>query len=173
MSKIEDILAKMAERSLEQQDQILQQQGQIAGLIDAIKTMPGVLNPVAVQVQPAVIDPAIARADKVQRLSMSMRKTNRIKEFKGNDSDIRIFIKKFEGELETLKPMVGIADNLTDLEYIPIFRALLSFSVLERVEQVFRKDTGNIKTWGSITIKDLHKLMVEEFGVKHTDVAMC
>ncbi|CAL4067179.1 unnamed protein product, partial [Meganyctiphanes norvegica] len=88
-----------------------------------------------------------------------------------NDSDIRVFIKKFEGELETLKPMVGIADNLTDVEYIPIFRALLSFSVLERVEQVFKKDIGNIKTWGSITIKDLHKLMVEEFGVKHTDVA--
>ncbi|CAL4100991.1 unnamed protein product, partial [Meganyctiphanes norvegica] len=114
MSNLEEIIAKMAERSLEQQ-------GQIAGLIEAIKAMPGVQNPVAVTVQPAVIDPAIARADKVQRLSMSMRKTNRIKEFKGNDSDIRIFIKKFEGELATLKPMVGIADNLTDLEYIPIF----------------------------------------------------
>ncbi|CAL4149839.1 unnamed protein product, partial [Meganyctiphanes norvegica] len=112
MSKLEEILAKMAERSLEQhersleqQAQIAQQQSQIAGLIDAIKIMPGVQNPVAVTVQPAAVDPMIARADKVQRLSMSMRKTNRIKDFKAsNDSDIRMFIKKFEGELETLKP---------------------------------------------------------------------
>ena len=34
-----------------------------------------------------------------------------------------------------------------------------------------KKDAGNIKTWGTITIDDLHKLMIAEFGVKHTDVA--
>ncbi|CAL4121620.1 unnamed protein product, partial [Meganyctiphanes norvegica] len=96
----------------------------------------------------------------------------RLKVFKAsNDSDIRMVIKKFEGELETLKQMVGIVDDLTDVEYVPIFRATLDFTVLERVEQVFKKDIGNIKTWGSITVKDLHKLMIEEFGVKHTDVA--
>ncbi|CAL4219092.1 unnamed protein product [Meganyctiphanes norvegica] len=147
--KLEEILAKMAEQSLEQQAQILQQQSQIAGLIGAIKIMPGVQNPVAVQVQPAAIDPIIARADKIQRLSMSMRKSNRLKVFKAsNDSDIRMVIKKFEGELETLKQMVGIVDDLTDVEYVPIFRATLDFTVLERVEQVFKKDIGNIKTWG-------------------------
>ena len=101
-----------------------------------------------------------------------MRKSNRIKVFKANnDSDIRKFIKKFGEELKSLKPMVGIDDALTKEEYVPIFRASLDFDVLERVEQVFDKDAGNIKTWENIAIDDLHKLMVAEFGVKHTDVA--
>ena len=170
--KLEETLAEMAEKSNEQQSQILQQQNQIADLIEAIKLMPGVQNPVAVNVQPAPIDQAVVRAEKVQRLSINMRKSNRIKVFKAsNDSDIRKFIKKFGEELKSLKPMVGIDDALTKEEYVPIFRASLDFDVLERVEQVFNKDAGNIKTWGDIAIDDLHKLMVAEFGVKHTDVA--
>ena len=94
--KFEEFLTKMAEKSNEQQAQILQQQNQIAGLIETIKQMPGIQNPVAVQVQPAVIAPAVARAEKVQRLSTNVRKSNRLKVFKScKDSDIRIFIKKF------------------------------------------------------------------------------
>ena len=66
--------------------------------------------------------------------------------------------------------MVGINDDLNK-EYVPIFRASLDFSVIERVEQVFKKDPVNLKTWDTIEISDLHKLMKEEFGAKHTDVA--
>ena len=146
-NKLEELLAKMAEKSDEQQAHMLQQQNQIAGLIETIKSMPGVAAPVAVQVLPAALDPLVARAEKVQRLSMNMRKSSRLKVFKAcNDSDIRIFIKKFQGELETLKQMVRIVDALTKEEYVPIFRASLDFTVLERVEQVFKKDIGNIKT---------------------------
>ena len=151
-NKLEEILAKMAEKNE-------QQQMQIAGLIETIKNMPGVAAPVAVQVQPAAVDPLVARAEKIQRLSMNVRKSNRLKVFKAcNDSDIRIFIKKFQSELETSKQMVGIADALTKEEYVPIFRASLDFTVLERVEQVFKKDTGNVKAWDTITIDVLHKL---------------
>ena len=39
------------------------------------------------------------------------------------------------------------------------------------MEQVFKKDANNVKTWNNIAINDLHKLMKDEFGVKHTDVA--
>ena len=78
------------------------QQQQIAALIEAINIMPGVQNPVAVTVQPAVVDPALIRAEKVQRLAMSMRKSNRIKVFKASgDSDIQIFLKRFGEELIT------------------------------------------------------------------------
>ena len=37
--------------------------------------------------------------------------------------------------------MVGIDNDLTKDEYIPIFRASLDFSVIERVEQVLKKIT--------------------------------
>ena len=93
--RIEELLASMAQKSEEQQAHILQQQNQIAGLIEAIKLMPGLAQPVAVTVNQAAVDPLVIRAEKIQRLSMNMRKSNRIKIFKAcNDSDIRIFIKK-------------------------------------------------------------------------------
>ena len=134
--------------------------------------MPGVAAPVAVTVQPAQVEANVVRAEKVQRLAMSMRKSNRIKVFRHtNDSDIRKYIKKFNEELKSLKPMVGINNDLTQPEYVPLFRASLDFEVIERVEQVFVRDAQNIKTWGNITIEDLHKLMITEFGVKYTDVA--
>ena len=64
--RLEQILAKMAEKSEEQQAHILQQQNQITGLIEAIKLKIGIAAPVAVTVQPAVVDPLVARAEKIQ-----------------------------------------------------------------------------------------------------------
>ena len=160
----------MAEDMKKMAETVALQQAQIADFINVIKAMPGIQNPVAVNVQPAIVVPAVVRAEKVQRLAMSMRKSNHIKIFKF-DSDIQIFIKKFGEELNTLKQMVGIDNDLTKDEYVPIFRASLDFAVLERVEQVFKKDAQNVKKWEDITIADLHKLMKDEFGAKHTDVA--
>ena len=167
--RLEQILATMAEKSEEQQATILQQQNQITGLIEAIKLMPGVQHPVAVTVEPAVIAPDVIRAKKVQKLALNMRKSNRIKIFKANnDSDIKLFIKKFDEELKSIKLMVGLPDDLNKEEYVPIFRASLDFTVIERVEQVLKKLA---KTWATISINDLIKLMKDEFGAKHTDVA--
>ena len=151
---------------------VVQQQNQITSLIDVITNMPGVSAPVAVTVQPAQVAADVVRAEKVQKLAMCMRKSNRIKVFRHtNDSDIRKYIKKFNEELQSLKSMVGINDVLTQVEYVPLFRAALDFNVIARVEQVFVQDAQNVKTWGNISIDDLHKLMVSEFGIKYTDVA--
>ena len=131
----------MAEEYMKQLvETVALQQGQINNLIETIKLMPGVQNPVAVTVEPAVIAPDVIRAEKVQRLALNMRKSNRIKIFKANnDSDIKLFIKKFDEELKSLKLMVGIVDDLTKEEYVPIFRASLDFTVIERVEQILKK----------------------------------
>ena len=78
------------------------QQDQITSLIDVIKNMPGVSAPVAVTVQPAQVEADVVRAEKVQKLAMCMRKSNRIKVFRHtNDSDIRKYIKKFDEELKS------------------------------------------------------------------------
>ena len=68
--EIKDLVAKMAERTEQQQAQIMQQQQQITGLITAIRAMPGIDQPVNVTVQPAVPAAAVIRAEKVQRLPM-------------------------------------------------------------------------------------------------------
>ena len=167
--KLEEILTRMVSKSEEQQAQILQQQNQITSLIQAIQQMPGVQRPVEVTVNPAVVAADAIRAEKVQNLALNMRKSNRFKIFKVHtDSDVKLFIKKFDEELKSLKLMVGIDDDLTKEEYIPIFRASLDFSVIERVEQVLTK---NNKDWANVSIAELIKLMKDEFGTKHTDVA--
>ncbi len=80
--KLEEILAKMAEKSDQQNDTIQQQSVQIASLLTALQSMPGINNPINVTVQPAAQNDAAVRADKVQRLAIGLRKSNRIKDFK-------------------------------------------------------------------------------------------
>ena len=165
---IEKLMATVAQ----QQASMKQQQDQIFGLVDTIKAMPGVSNPVSVTVNAPPVDPDVARAEKVQKLAMCLRKSNRIKVFKHtSDSDIKLYIKKFDEEIRALKPMVGITNALTDAEYVPLFRATLDFCVLERVEQAFKKNPAAVLTWNALTKDQLHKVMTEEFGVKETDVA--
>ena len=57
----------MAEEYMKQLvETVALQQKQIANLIDAIKLKIGIAAPVAVNVQPAVVDPLVARAEKSQ-----------------------------------------------------------------------------------------------------------
>ena len=51
-----------------------------------------------------------------------------------------------------MKVMVGLDENLTRDEYVPIFRACLDYPVVERVGQVL---TSKNKTWENVTIEDL------------------
>ena len=80
-------------------------------------------------------------------------------------------LKKITEEIRSLKVVVGIDDDLTREEYIPLLRASLDFNVIKRVEQVFVQNPNSIKTWENISVEDLHKLLIDEFGVKITDVA--
>ena len=116
---MEVVMKKLIETIEHDKERAAQKDEQIKSLIESIRLMPGVQNPVAVNVQPAVIDPVVVRAEKVQRLAMNMRKSNRIKIFKASsDSDIQIFLKKFGEELNTLKQMVRIVNDLTKDEYL-------------------------------------------------------
>ena len=143
----------------------------VASLVETIKAMPGVQGPIAVDMRPAQPPTAAEiRAEKVQRLAVSMRKSNRVKPFKF-DSDILVFLKRFQEELTSLKSITGIDFQLSKDEYIPILRVSLDFAVLDRLEQRFKRDDQNVITWAAVTIDELHKVMKEEFGQKQTDVA--
>ena len=137
----------MAEQWMKQlAETVGQQQEQIKSLVEALQGMLGVQEPVRVNVEPPVVADAVARAEKVQKLALNMRKSNRFKPFKvTSDSDVKLFLKKFDEELQSLKSMVGIGNALTKEEFVPILKASLDFSVIERVNQVL---TNTDNTWG-------------------------
>ena len=154
MAELQDILSRMAE-----------QQNQVAELLKALK------DPAPVRVdlrQPAVADEVI-RAEKVQKISYNIIRSSRLKIFKlSADVDIKLFLKKFNEELNTMKVVVGLNDELSKEEFVPIFRSCLDFPVVERVDQALLKLQ---KTWETITVPELKKLMQEKFGSQQTDVA--
>ena len=104
-------------------------------LLATVRAGQGNGNQNAVNVQPAS-DEAI-RAEKIQKINFNLRKSNRLKIFKVSaDTDIKLFIKKFEEELFNMKVMVGLNEVLSKQEYVPIFRSCLDYPVVERVSQV-------------------------------------
>ena len=164
MTELNELLSRLVtsnekheERYVEQQAKIAEQQGQIAELLKTLKVPPPGPNNVAL------------RAEKVQKINFNLRKSARLKPFRVSaDSDIKLFLKRFDEELQNMKAMVGLNDVLSREEYVPIFRSCLDFPIVERVGQVL---TSMGKTWATITIAELTKLMKDEFGSKQTDVA--
>ena len=131
------------------------QDARIAALLEQLKQPP----PVQVQYIPAAPNDAEVRAENLQKINLNIRKSNRLKPFKvSNDSDIKLFLKKFDEELQNMKVMVGLNENLTKEEYVPIFRACLDFPIVERVGQVL---TSKGKTWDNIPIDDLIVIMTD------------
>ena len=180
---VEKLLQDMAEQSLVMTNELKQQsaaanaqvatsQAQIAALLGAIQQKPQVGGPINVAVNQPAPDADVIRADKLQRIALGLRKSNRVKVFNHTkDSNIRIYIKKFDEEVRSLKTMVGIDNDLIDREYVPLLRNNLDFHVLKRVEQAFKADPQALKSWDIITIAELHTLLINEFGEKQTDIA--
>ena len=143
-------------RIIEQQAELKASQEQIKALIEALKNPQG----------PS--DNAI-RAEKVQKLTFNLCKSSKLKPFKISQ-DVKMFQKLFIEQLTIMKAAVGITDDLSREEYIPIFRSCLDFPVVERVG-VAMAGLVPKKTWADVTIAEMTKLMVDEFGSKQTDVA--
>lgn len=154
MAELQDILSRMAV-----------QQDQVAELLKHLKDP----APVQVDLRPPAIADGVIRAGKVQKLSYNVIRSNRLKIFKlSAEADIKWFLRKFNEELNTMKGVVGLNDELSKEEFVPIFRSCLDFPVVERVDQALLKLQ---KTWENITIPELKKLMLEKFGSQQTDVA--
>ena len=99
-----------------------QQAAQMVQLMEQLKSPP------AVTFVPTAPNVDAVRKEKIQNLILNIRKSNRLKPFKGNsDSDIELFLKKFTEELNTIKVLVGINNDLTRDEYVPLFRLCLDY----------------------------------------------
>ena len=112
-------------------------------------------------------DAAAVRADKVLKITTNISKSKKLKPYKAAQ-DIKLFQKIFDEEIINMKAAVGLNDDLSKAEYVPIYRSCLDLPVVERVKVVL---TSKGKTWADIEIAELKTLMQEEFGSKQTDVA--
>merc|ERR1711942_229109 len=153
-AQIAACLEKLVANKKEQDARINQQNAQIKALIEALKTPQGP-------------DVNAVRAEKVSKITFNISKSSKLKPFKISH-DIKLFQKIFDEQLIIMKAAVGIADDLSRDEYVPIFRSCLDFPVVERVKVAL---TGKTKTWEDVEIDNLTALMLEEFGSKQTDVA--
>ena len=134
-----------------------------------LQLMEHLKNPAPISLVPAAPNVENIRKEKIQTIILNIRKSNRLKPYKGNtDNDIELFLKKFTEELNTIKVLVGINNELTRDEYVPLFRSCLDYPVVERVTQVL---TSKNKTWDNVTIEELKLYMKSEFGSRQTDVA--
>ena len=152
MSELTELLARLVTGNKEANEKIADQQGQITELLKTLKE----------REPPAAPNPDAIRAEKIQKINFNLRKSNRLKPFKVSaETDVKLFLKKFEEELTNMKTMVGMVDALTRDEHVPMLRACLDYPTVERVEQVL---TDQAKSWDNVTIEDLKTLMKQEFG---------
>ena len=85
-----------------------------AALIEALARRRGAPGPGGPAHVPDAAEVAAARADKISKLDISLRKSYKVKEFKDvNESSVKEWLTKFEQEVTTLKKLNGIADDLT------------------------------------------------------------
>ena len=138
-----------------------------ARLIAALNAHPGAGH----VAPPALPDAAQLRAEKLAKLSLALRKSGKLKDFKDSQqSNVREWLKRFDQELMQLKKMSGINDALSDREYVDSLKDKLDYSVVKRLDTAFpNKDPA--LTWDDVTKVQLHGVLVEEYGSKETDVS--
>ena len=131
MTELADILARLVANDEKRQEEFATHQQQITQLLQNIK-QPG---PVKVEVAAPAPEAAVVKAEKIQKIHGFIRRSTRVKPYKASsDIGIKVFLKRFEEELQSIKLMVGLAADLTRDEYVPILRSCLELPVKERVD---------------------------------------
>ena len=104
---------------------------------------------------------ARARAEKISKLSVSLRKSYKVKEFKDtNEGSVKEWLTKFDQEILTLKKMSGIADDLTCEEVVELFKDRLEYQVVKRLDTAFSAKEPPW-TWAEVTYDQLKAIMKE------------
>ena len=108
------------------------------------------------------------RAEKLQKLSVNLRKSSKIKEYKDTqEMSIKEWLKKYEEEIQVLKRMSGIDGDLSNTEKVQLLKDRLDYHVIKRLESAFRNKGY---AWNTVTYANLVKLLKEEFHGKVAEV---
>ena len=150
----------------ELKDLVAQQARDTANLIAEMARMrappPGGGGPAHVPDAGAVA--AAARADKISKLGVSLRKSYKVKEFKDtHEGSVKEWLTRLDQEITTLKKMSGIVVDLTREESVELFKDKLEYQVVKRLDTAFAaKDP--VWTWAAVTYDQLKEIMKEEYG---------
>ena len=114
---------------------------------------------------------AAARAEKVSKLGIALRKSYKVKEFKDtNEGSVKEWLTRFDQEITTLKKMCGINDDLVRDEIVELFKDKLEYAVVKRLDTAFAAK-GAPWTWEEVTYDDLKSIMKKEYGSKIAEVS--
>ena len=114
-------------------------------------------------------DAAAVRSDKVAKLGAALRKSQKIKDFKEGDIPVKEWLRRWEHEVDSLKKLCGIPDDLSREEGIGIFKDRLDFTVVKRLDLAFA-GRDPVVTWANVTWQVLKDILKEEFGPKVAQV---
>ena len=113
--------------------------------------------------------PVVTRAEKISRMQLNLRKSNKLKEFKESTETgaVKEWLSRFETEIKTLKKMAGIADDLSRDEMIELFQDRIEYQVLKRLDTAFAAKDPPWQ-WTTVTYDQLKTIMKQEYGSRET-----
>ena len=114
---------------------------------------------------------AAARADKISKLGIALRKSYKVKEFKETrEESVKEWLTRYDQEIVTLRKISGVPDDLTREEKVELFKDKLDYAVVKRLDTAFAaKDP--VWTWADVTYAQLQDIMKEEYGSKIAEVS--
>ena len=171
IQELKDVVAQQVRQAAEAQGRVDALIAEMARL----RAPPGV--PAADGVVP-VPDPdaivraaAAARADKLSKLGISLRKSYKVREFKdNNENSVKEWLTRLDQEIVTLKKMSGIVEDLTREELVELFKDRLEYQVVKRLDTAFAAKNP-VWTWAEVTYDELKAIMKEEYGSRMAEVS--
>ena len=81
---------------------------------------------------------AAARAEKISKIQINLRKSNKVKEYKESaESNVKEWLAKFDTKLNTLKRMAGVVGDLQREEIVDLFKDRLEYQVVKHLDTAF------------------------------------
>ena len=116
----------------------------------------------------------MVRAGQILGLRNSIRsKHAKVKDFvEGQDTSVRVWLRRLDYEVGVLKGLKGINNDLTEAEYKSILKDKLDVSVVNRLDTVFLTKKPEAWSWNAVTKKQLHECLIEEFGSREDPVSL-
>ena len=123
---------------------------------------------VAVVAAAAAAAAVAARANKISKMGINLRKSNKVREFKdSSETNIKEWLTRFDQEMNTLKRMAGIADDLHREEIVDLFKDRLEYQVVKTLDTAFAAKPAPW-IWEAVMYDQLKAIMKEEYSSKIT-----
>ena len=149
-----EMKAENAKMQAEMQAESAKMQRENAKLITALSGA-GNLQPPGQPGGIVPVNPAAVRQEKLAKLSLALRKSTKVKDFReAQECNVKDWLKRLDQELQILKKMSGIVDNLSRAEIIDCIKDKLDYAVIKRLDTAFAAKEAPLK-WDEVTTEEL------------------